>query len=101
MPSQSNETSLSMTDEQSFSMNPPGIWIFNVGRTRASQIADGPNSEEELLPMFISTLQSIQKKGYIVLSATYSPQGADIFIQTDDEDWDDNVGSTTVTEGPA
>jgi hypothetical protein len=36
-------------------------------------------------------LQSIEAKGYIVQGAMYGPEGGNIFIDTDDEEWDQYV----------
>jgi len=80
-----------MADQSSVSINLPSVFIFNVGPTRTSQINDGPNEAHLLLQSFISALQSIETKGYIVQGAMYGPEGANIFINTADEDWYNHV----------
>lgn len=66
---------------------PPSIFIFNLGRTRSSQINDGPWQGETLLQCFAIALTSINTLGYTVQGAMYSPEGVNIFIETDDENW--------------
>ncbi|PPQ98017.1 hypothetical protein CVT26_003079 [Gymnopilus dilepis] len=70
---------------------PPSIFVFNIGNTRTRQTNDGPWEEESLLECFINALRSIRTKGYKLQGATYSPDGVDIFIDTHDELWDENV----------
>ncbi|KAF8900750.1 hypothetical protein CPB84DRAFT_1824974 [Gymnopilus junonius] len=70
----------------STSYQPPSIFVFNVGRTRTSQINDGPSGERSLLESFVKALDSIRAKGYIVQGAMYGPEGVNIFIDTEDED---------------
>jgi len=43
------------------------------------------------LQSFINALQSIKAKGYVVQGAMYGPEGANIFIDTDDEEWDAQI----------
>lgn len=62
-----------------------------MGKTRVRQINDGPNEANLLLQSFTNALESIRAKGYIVQGAMYGPEGANIFIQTDDEEWADHV----------
>jgi len=40
-----------------------------------------------LLPSFIAALRSIEAKGYVVQGAIYGPDGASIFVYTEDENW--------------
>ena len=70
---------------------PPSIFIFNLGRTRSSQINDGPWHGETLLQCFAIALSSINENGYTVQGAMYSPEGVNIFIETDDEHWDERI----------
>ena len=75
--------------------NPPSIFIFNVGMTRVRHINDGPNEANNaanlLLQSFTNALESIRAKGYIVQGAMYGPEGGNIFIETNDEEWADHV----------
>jgi len=48
---------------------------------------DGPDEAQSLLESFTSALKSVKAKGYVVQGAMYGPDGANIFIDTDDEDW--------------
>jgi len=54
-------------------------------------MTDGPDDAQSLLKFFTSALESIQAKGYIVQGAMYGPEGANIFIDTDDEEWSTHV----------
>jgi len=78
-----------MTEQEK--SNPPSIFVFNVGKTRVRQINDGPNEANLLLQSFTSALESIRAKGYIVQGAMYGPEGGNIFIETNDEEWADHV----------
>jgi hypothetical protein len=70
----------------------PQILVYNVGRAGVRQIADAPNHDEAtLIQGFITALRHIDNKGYVVQGAMYSPDMANIFIETDDEDWADHV----------
>ena len=74
--------------QPSGSTNPLGIFIFNVGQARTKHINDGPlYGGLSLLQSFINAFKSINAKGYIVQGAMYGPEGVNIFIDTDDEDW--------------
>ena len=74
-----------------YNSQPPSIFIFNVGRTRTSQINDGPWEGETLLQCFANALRSINALGYIVQGAMYSPEGVNIFIDTNDELWYESI----------
>ncbi|KAJ3502996.1 hypothetical protein NLJ89_g8634 [Agrocybe chaxingu] len=80
-----------LTYHQPVSSEPPSIFIFNVGRSSPRQINDGPVDDTTLLQSFINALQSIKANGYVVQGAMYGPEGANIFIDTDDEDWDAQI----------
>ncbi|PPQ70084.1 hypothetical protein CVT26_013417 [Gymnopilus dilepis] len=84
------EVTVTSTEEESL-LYRPRILVFNVGRTRTKQISHGPLEFRALLPAFLKALESIRTKGYIVANATYSTEGASIFIETADEDWDAQV----------
>ncbi|KAJ3502171.1 hypothetical protein NLJ89_g9010 [Agrocybe chaxingu] len=73
------------------SSNPPSVFIFNVGRSSPRQLNDGPVGDTSLFQSFINALQSIKAKGYVVQGAMYGPEGANIFIDTDDEEWDAQI----------
>ncbi|PPQ98022.1 hypothetical protein CVT26_003084 [Gymnopilus dilepis] len=70
---------------------PPSIYIFNLGSTKWKQSNDGPFQGETLLECFTNALRCIKARGYRVQGAMYSPDGANIFIDTEDELWDDSV----------
>ncbi|CAA7270971.1 unnamed protein product [Cyclocybe aegerita] len=82
---------LDLTYHQPVSSSPPSVLIFNVGRSSPRQLNDGPVGDTSLLQSFINALQSIKAKGYVVQGAMYGPDGANIFIDTDDEDWDAHI----------
>ena len=71
--------------------DPPSIFVSNVARTKYSQINGGPHEAALILPSFIAALQSIEAKGYVLQGAMYGPDGASIFIYTEDEDWDRHI----------
>lgn len=74
-----------------YNSEPPSIFIFNLGRTCTSQINDGPWHGETLLQCFAIALGSINTNGYTVQGAMYSPEGVNIFIETDDEHWAERI----------
>ncbi|KAF8176485.1 hypothetical protein BJ912DRAFT_1146854 [Pholiota molesta] len=81
-----------MADQPSVPDEPlPTVSVFNVGQTRTRQTNDGPNEARLLLQSYINALKSIQAKGYVVQGAMYGPEGANIFIDTDDEEWSTHV----------
>ncbi|KAJ3502594.1 hypothetical protein NLJ89_g8813 [Agrocybe chaxingu] len=90
-PNTNEPSSPTTIDPLLLAAQPPSVFIFNAGRTPARQINDGPWQDETLLQSFINGLQSIQEKGYRIQGAMYSPEGVNIFINTDDQNWDDEV----------
>ncbi|KAF8880593.1 hypothetical protein CPB84DRAFT_1751388 [Gymnopilus junonius] len=87
---ESAPSSVDQSETQSRS-EPPSIFIFNVGRTKWKQSNDGPWEGETLLECFANALRSIGSKGYVVQGAMYSPEGANIFIDTEDEVWVESI----------
>lgn len=69
-------------------------YIFNVGRGGTRHVTwDSPaGGERTLLEDFIETLRSINLKGYIVQGAMFSGESYNIFIDTEDEDWHEQIG---------
>ncbi|PPQ86776.1 hypothetical protein CVT25_012419 [Psilocybe cyanescens] len=70
----------------------PSIFLFNVSKAGARHVSDSPNNQRLLLAAFCSTLQSALENEWVVQGAIYAPTGGTVFIDTDDEQWDDHVG---------
>ena len=62
-----------------------------MGNTKWKQSNDGPLQGETLLQCYINALHWVKVKGYRLQGAMYSPDGANIFIDTEDEQWDGNI----------
>lgn len=71
----------------------PSVYVFNVlNGGHINFTPDWTNSDKEkhesLLEMFSRTLETVRKRGYIVHSATFSAEVAQVFIETEDKDWE-------------
>lgn len=70
----------------------PGIVVFNIGKTERKRLDTGPEWEavrpyhQLLLEALIKMLRKTQAKKYTVQGVSVSA-GAQIVIDTDDEDW--------------
>ena len=81
---------MALPNSKGFSQ-PPSIFVWNIGGTKWKQTNDGPWENETLLQCFINTLKTIESHEYSLHGATFSHEGANIFIETNDELWNDRV----------
>ncbi|KAF8981008.1 hypothetical protein BDQ17DRAFT_1380166 [Cyathus striatus] len=64
------------------------LFMWNLSRkTRVSQISTGAQDRPQL-DSFLIALDWLVKRGIIITQATYTPESANIFIHTDDNEWD-------------
>ncbi|KAJ7579977.1 hypothetical protein C8J56DRAFT_1029996 [Mycena floridula] len=70
----------------------PSITVFNLEDGKHVHFTPDWTSADEkkhesLLELFAGVLETVRKRGYVVHSATYSAQVAQVFVETDEAMW--------------